>query len=298
MVILAPSMGRRRIVTIVLMGLATVLATAAVAGAAEPPRIFLGAGDGYAVVFKLEGETPSVLAAVATASCAVTAEEEGAETTVELEGFRAPTLLRPVGGGLKATYGTGGLYRSGSFAVEDVVFGTSVTGVLEGFHSGEGEPTCRTGDPAAPAGGPRVAFTATEYVPVTDPRAEIPPAAAVSFYYAKTPTLEAYMFMTSEYALAIRGRATLSCTGAAPKAIRRRLSLFGAPANAGLVRGDSFRLAQDSALLKGHSTGGAVSGTYRRHVAGRNRGGAWSCRTPATAYEAVRYVPAVGPPVS
>lgn len=290
------------------MALLVALAPAAFAGAAEPPRIFIGLGDGHAIALKAEGAQVSVLALATQVQCVVPAEDAEGPALQEIEGFRAPRPLRPSPDGLRAEESRSSPFDSGSVAVDHVVLGsTTIVGDLEAHHSGEGEGSCQTRADGITTGDAAIPFEAVEFVPASDPRAGTPYPEEVPFFYARTPTLDAYLWMTSEYAIGIRGRAAHHCQGPAPRTSRTRSSLFDQIGHAGLVDHRRFRTAdkfsglgpshlRQSTGLSGRLWPEAVTGVYRRRESGRNRHGRWRCEVPRTAYEAVRYVPALTAP--
>jgi hypothetical protein len=294
-----------RIAAVWLSALFLVLVPATAAAASpQPPRIFLSLGNGHALAFKVEGETTSILALATEVRCVVPAESAEGPVVREIEGFRAPTLLRPSPTGLQAIERTGRVFDSGSVSVDEVVVdGTTIVGQLEAAHAGEGEASCQTGDPSVSLADTAIPFEAVEFVPASDPRAGTPYPKEVPFYYGRTPSLEVYTWANSEYLLGIRGRAAPECEGPVPKKRGMRASLFDRPLHAGLVGHQRFRVVEEfrgrgdpplteSTVLTGELTGEAIDGTFFRHESGRNKHGRWRCEVPRTAYEAVRYVPA------
>jgi hypothetical protein len=292
------------------MALLVAFALTASASAAEPPRIFISLDNGHAVVLKVEGAQVSVLALATEVHCVVPAEDAEGPALQEIEGFRAPRPLRPSRDGLAAEESRSSLFDSGSVAVNHVVVGAkTIVGDLEAHHSGEGEGSCQTSASEVTSADAAVPFEAVEFVPVSDPRARAPYPGEVSFFYARTPTLEAYLWTTSEYAIGIRGRAALPCQGPAPLASRERSSLFDRIGRAGLVDHSRFRTAdrfsglgpshlRQSTWLSGRLAPDAITGAYGRRESGRNKHGRWSCEVSRTAYEAIRYVPALTAPAS
>jgi hypothetical protein len=296
-------MGRGRRIGAALGAIAAALCLAAVPANAAAPQLYVAAGDGYSVAFKVEGSAVYVLGLDANVYCEVLEPREA--TAPSLHGFfAAPKLMKAEGTGLAASEGSGDEFGSREVKVTASVVGGKLLGSFE-YTLSEQSGHCQTAGYFGTR--PEVAFEAVPYAPVDGSAPPPPPAAGdAAVYYGVEGPLETF-FTVYPSQFGLRGTVVSGCRGTIKKRGPSRHPLASGLSLVTLGADGSFHrkirsygpggnsLIREAVTLAGSVTAEALVGTYSDRI-GTQLGGHRKrvCHTGPLPFAVARYVPATG----
>ncbi len=285
-------MGKTRWSIGVFGAVAAVALAIAASGSAAPaesaPQIYIGSSPAYTIAFKAEGDSRvSVLALDAPIYCVFSHPTE--RSRGEMWEFAGPTLMRKVGGGLKAKIlpdggpssyvaaGLSGGKLSGSFALDDR----------------EGSDDCQTAgyEPAKPA----VEFEAVPYAPAESGVTKPPAKGEVPLFYGDEGGLEV-LLETIHGEVDFRGAAPATCAIAGKHPAGGRAPLLSDVEEAVIGEGGAFHRTfrhrgkswSEAITISGTVEAGKITGSYLRTT---TTGSAKKCEVGPLPFSAPRYAP-------